>query len=215
MFRSGRKVSWATKQSAASIFTWVFYGLALLACITWLLLDCPRLEPLVVIFALITAGLGSYSQFRVFPMLERCTHLSALMHELYKNMSIYREHYTDVPNEERRLIFLPQYHVSAAEFCISQGVLDPQDDRELFNKLHDFHDRVRQVNSRLAIEESKMMTRAMKKVVKEQIYQAMVNGKAMRSIWNGMNELYTLLREKKYVDLHGVKADTALFPDRE
>lgn len=126
-------------------------------------------------------------------MLARSMHLNALVRELYKNLSIYNEEYSSVPDKEVLLLKLPQYHLSAVEFCISQGVLDSHRDQELLTMLHDMHDRVRQINNMLAIDEVGMRGRFMKEAGRRDRYKAIVEGRAMLGIRKGFDELAGLL----------------------
>ena len=164
-------------------------------------------------FALVTAGLGSYSQFRVFPMLARSMHLNALVHELYKNFSIYKQEYSAVPDKEAKLFILPKFHLSAIEFCISQGVLDSRHDQALLTKLHDLHDRVRQINSLLAIEEVGMRGRFMKEVGRREKYRTIIEGRVMCGVKELFDELAALLMKSEYVALHGIDTETVVFPE--
>ena len=204
---------WAARQRYVGRLTWFFYILALVTCLYWFFADQPRIEPWAVIFALITAGLGSYSQFRVTPMLARSMHLNALVHEIIKNLSIYKEEYSTVPDREVELFKLPQYHLSAVEFCISQGVLDSRSEQTLLTMLHDTHDRVRQINSMLAIEEVGMRGRFSKESGRRDKYKMIVEGAAMRSIKSAFDNLGKLLMTDEYVALHGIDSNTIVFPD--
>ncbi|MCZ6498568.1 MAG: hypothetical protein O6765_07585 [Gammaproteobacteria bacterium] len=203
-------MTWAVKQRWVIRLAYVFSGLTLITCLFWYFMNFPEIEPWAVLFALSAAALGSYSQFRIIPMLERSARLSALMHELAKNMSIYQEHYTKVSDKASQLTLFHQYHMSVAESCIAQGVLDPVNDRELFNKLNELHDKTRQVNSLLGIEQSNMMA-AINLVDAKTRYERIVGSRAMASIRDCMNELYDLLQQRKYADLHGVEENTVLF----
>lgn len=143
------------------------------------MMNYPRVEPIVVFFALIAAGAGSYVQFRVTPMLQLSRNLGAVVSELSKNLSIYKEQYTTVPEGEGQLSILPQFQLSAAENLIARGTLDAVQDRDLFNKIHEVHDIVRQINSRLAAHEASLMKPRWKLTAKKELYEVIVNGRAM------------------------------------
>lgn len=204
-------MNWVAKQKTAHIATWLCYGLALLGSVAWYVLNCPRLEPIVVLLALASAGLGSYLQFRVMPMLERSKNLNALVTEIFKNLSIFKEEYSKVPEREVQLSLLPQFHLSAVENVIAQGELDPIADRVLFNSLHDMHDRIRQINSRLAIQESRLMLANLKPTAKEHTYKQIVTGDAMRGLKRTIDSVAQQLQQQKYVSLHGIGKDTIVF----
>jgi hypothetical protein len=122
------------------------------------------------------------------------------------------DEYSAVPDKEVNLFTLPKFHLSAIEFCISQGVLDSRYDQTLFTKLHDLHDRVRQINSLLAIEEVGMRGRFMKELGRREKYRTIIEGRAMRGVKNLFDELTALLMQSEYVALHGIDRETVVFP---
>jgi hypothetical protein len=195
------------KHKVVVILTFISYLLAIVTSCLWLIFDCPRLEPIAVILVLLTAGFGSYFQFKISPMLVRVAQLKSLVHELAKNMSIYLENYQK--GQAQIPIILPQYHLSAMESCLSMGALDPVDDIELFNLLHDVHDRIRQINTMLSIEQSKFQTTGKN----EEVYINIIDGGAMLSIKEALLSLQKAMADKKYQELHEVDANTILFPE--
>ena len=148
--RPARK--WHGQQKAIAIGTIVLSFLAIVLCGYWFFANSPRVEPIIVFLALAVAGLGVYWQLRVLPNVQRGHELNALMHELFKNRNIHIVQYSAVPKSEASLRVLPQFHASAMENCLSGATLDSQTDSDAFNALHDYHDRVRQVNGYLAVE---------------------------------------------------------------
>jgi len=107
-----------------------------------------------------TAGIGSYYQLRILPMVDKCRHLTAMVHELHNNYEIIVNHYVKLP-DRIGLSILPQFRLVCASYCIGRGVLDPKKDRKLFNKLHQFYNEACVFNPRLLHEESAQIHRKM------------------------------------------------------
>jgi hypothetical protein len=79
--------------------------------------------------------------------------------------------------------------------------------------LHDMHDRVRQINNLLAIDEVGMRGRFMKEGGRRGRYKAIVEGRAMLGTKEGFDKLVGLLMSSDYVALHGIDPNTKVFPD--
>ena len=170
---------------------------------------------MVVFLALLAAGSGTYWQFVVEPKVQKCELLNALMHELAKCLHLFKEFYMTVPEDEDKVKLLdtPTFPTDVADRCVSEAVLDPQDDRSAFQALQHYHEIVRQINANIMGQQTAISTQSITWSDVRYRRQALIKGGRMRQFRTSLNALSKELFTEKYVSMHGVSQGAYLFDD--
>ena len=204
-------IKWQKLISAKYGWLIILFLVALGANVWWLSADVENREPIAVVLALVFAAYGLASQIIVPAREKRRNQLLSLVHEMMKNISILNSHYLVVPDDVEKIFSLPRLHIWATETLLTSGVIHHEKDRELFNSLHDWHDRTVQINSKLIWSESRFISADAE--TKKNIYQSIVELRAMQSHIECTTALGRLLLSDRYAGEHQISETTIVFQD--
>lgn len=189
----------------------VLFIIALLANFWWLAADVSNREPIAVVLALVFAAYGVVTQLIIPARQNRRNQLVSLLHEIAKNLSILDQHYSKVPKDYATISNLQRIHTWATESCLTSGVLHHKDDGELFNVLHEWHDRTAQINSKIEITQGQYITASVAN--KKNIYNSIVSLAAMPSYIECTKNVGRILLTERYVGEHEISGTTVIFAD--